>query len=121
MKAVFDTNILIDFLNGIEPARRELRRFDSRLVSVITWIEVLVGAAPGADDAAVRRFLGRFEIVPLSAPVAETAVDIRRAHRIRLSDAVIWATARVQQALLVTRNVRDFPVDAPEVRIPYRL
>lgn len=28
MKVVFDTNILIDFLNGVDAAREEVRRFE---------------------------------------------------------------------------------------------
>lgn len=51
--------------------------------------------------------------------VARAAVLLRRAHRLRLPDALIWATARVNHCLLVTRNSRDFPVSEPEVRIPY--
>ena len=44
MKAVFDTNILIDYLNGIEAARTELNQYSIRQISVISFIEVLVGA-----------------------------------------------------------------------------
>jgi len=39
----------------------------------------------------------------------------------RLPDAIIWASAQSQDALLVTRNARDFPANAPDVRIPYQL
>jgi len=31
MKALLDTNILIDFLNGIEAARLEIKRYESPL------------------------------------------------------------------------------------------
>ena len=43
MKGLFDTNILIDYLAGIDEARRELALYRSSLISVITWMEVLVG------------------------------------------------------------------------------
>ena len=36
--AVFDTNIVIDALNGVEVADAEYGRYDRVLVSVITWI-----------------------------------------------------------------------------------
>ena len=32
----------------------------------------------------------------------------------------IWATAQVHSMLLVSRNTKDFPADAPGVRVPYR-
>ena len=44
MKAVIDTNILVDYLNGIELAAAEISQFENRLISVITFIEVLAGA-----------------------------------------------------------------------------
>ena len=118
--AVFDTNILIDYLNGIEPARAELVRFDRAVISLITWIEVMVGARPG-EDQPLRAFLGRFECVPLDAGIAEVTVELRREHRLRLPDAMIWATARTRGAVLVTRNTRDSPAGQPGLRVPYRL
>jgi hypothetical protein len=46
-------------------------------------------------------------------------MDIRKKFRIRLPDAIVWATARTNGCLLVTRNARDFPAKEPGVRIPY--
>lgn len=118
--AVFDTNILIDFLNGIEPARAELARFDKAVISLITWIEVMVGARPG-EEQRLRAFLDRFECVPLDAGIAEITVEVRRRYRLRLPDAMIWATARARDAVLITRNTRDFPADQPGLHVPYQL
>jgi hypothetical protein len=42
-------------------------------------------------------------------------------YRVRVPDAIIWATARTRQALLITRNKKDFPSEDPAVRIPYSL
>lgn len=120
MKPVFDTNILIDYLNGVPEAARELARYPAAAVSTVTWIEVLAGTAEPEDEA-VRSFLARFDQVALTRPVAEAALALRRRHRIRLPDAVIWATARSERTLLVTRNTKDFPQDEPDVRVPYRL
>lgn len=53
--------------------------------------------------------------------MAESAVQIRRAQRIRLPDAIIWATAQVHDATLVTRNTKDFPPSQPGIRLPYTL
>ncbi|RLA59736.1 MAG: VapC toxin family PIN domain ribonuclease, partial [Gammaproteobacteria bacterium] len=59
--------------------------------------------------------------VAIDAKVAETAVSIRREHKMRLPDAIIWASAKRESALLVSRNTKDFPADMPDVRAPYRL
>ncbi|MGF1643897.1 MAG: type II toxin-antitoxin system VapC family toxin [Thiotrichales bacterium] len=120
MNAVFDTNILIDYLNGIPEARAEIWQFDRPMISPITWMEVLVGASID-EEPVVRRFLDRFVVVGLDTAVAEKAVAIRREHRLRLPDAIIWATAKVSSALLITRNTRDFPEADPSIRVPYRI
>lgn len=120
MKVLFDTNILIDYLNGIDAAREEIAAYPHPMISTITWVEVMVGSQID-EEVAVRQFLDRFLQVQLDATVAERAVSIRRQTRIRLPDAIIWASAQMEDALLVTRNSKDFSRLAPDVRIPYSL
>jgi len=120
VKAVFDTNILIDYLSGSSKAKNEIDSFDEIYVSLITWMEVLVGAAEGEEESEIREFLRRFRVHAVDEGVAERAVDIRRRERLRLPDAIIWATAQQLGALLVTRNTRDFPSQNRGIRVPYR-
>ncbi len=120
MKALFDTNILVDYLSGVEASKKEVERYDERLVSIITWMEVLVGAADEAEADVLEMFLRDFRVVDLTRKIAREAVAMRGGRRrIRLPDAIIWATARVESALLITRNTKDFPPDTPGVRVPY--
>jgi hypothetical protein len=120
MIAVFDTNIVIDALNGVEQADSEHSRYERVLISVITWMEVLVGAE--GDDTELRDFLlTRFEIAPLDGVSAENAVQLRREHRMRLPDAVIWGTAKTHNAILVTRNTKDFKPEWDGIHLPYTL
>lgn len=118
MIAVFDTNIVIDALNGLPEADDEYVRYERVLISRITWMEVLVGAQ--GDEPQLRDFLDtQFEIIPLDQAVAETAVQLRRAHHLRLPDAIIWATAQTNDAVLVSRNTKDFNADWEGIRVPY--
>jgi len=119
MNALFDTNILIDYLNGVEASRKELDRYDARFVSIVTWMEVLAGAHDEGEAGVIEMFLRDFQLVEITRPIAREAVEIRRRRRIRLPDALIWASARAQSALLVTRNTKDFPPDDPGIRRPY--
>ncbi len=120
MRALLDTNILIDYLKGIDQARQEIGRYDDAAISVVTWMEVMIGAEENqAGDC--RSFLSRFALVGIDQAIAEAAVILRRQYRMKLPDAVVWASARTQGRLLVTRNTRDFPADDPGVREPYRL
>lgn len=120
VRVIFDTNILIDYLAGIEAARRELTLHSQPLISVITWIEVMVGARD-EEEMQLRAFLDRFDQVSVDDRIADITVAIRRRYRLRIPDAIIWASARSSNALLVTRNTRDFPAEAPDIRVPYEI
>ena len=120
MNAVFDTNIVIDALNGAPEADAEFGRYERVFISRVTWMEVLVGAQD--DDAQLRDFMEKhFEIVALDLAVAETAVQLRRTNHLRLPDAIIWATAQTQKAILVTRNTKDFNPEWEGIRVPYKI
>jgi hypothetical protein len=121
MKALFDSDILIDFLVGEAKAEVELKRYSKRLISIVSWSEVMIGAHSEDEQAQCREFLAAFIVIPLDEKVAAEAVRIRRGTRIKLPDAIIWASAKANGALLVTRNTNDFPRDDPFVRIPYSL
>jgi predicted nucleic acid-binding protein len=119
VKVVFDTNILIDYLNGVEAAKAEIQRHRQRLISVVTWMEILVGSRNQEEEDVLEMFLRDFRLVDLTRGIAREAVDIRRTSKIRLPDAIIRATAHAESALLVTRNTKDFGSDDPGVRVPY--
>ena len=121
MSALIDTNVLIDYLAGIEATRDELSRHNDPAISAITWMEVMVGAAGDRESARLRWFLSGFTRVPIDDEVSELAVAIRREHRLRLPDAIIWASARRSGRILVTRNTKDFPAGDPGVRVPYSI
>jgi predicted nucleic acid-binding protein len=120
VRALFDTNVLIDYLRGVREAREELARYDDVAISIVNWMEVMVGAPRETADS-TRAFLGRFDLVGLDREVAEAAVEIRRVHGMKLPDAIVWASARCHGRVLVTREVKDFPAGEPGVRAPYVL
>ncbi len=118
--AFFDTNILIDWLFNRPQAVAELERHDRHRISRIVWAELLAGEKPEGRDGLMRRLMP-FEMVEVTEEIACLAADVRFAFRIKLLDALIYATARVNGTTLVTRNTKDFPPDMPGIRIPYTL
>jgi predicted nucleic acid-binding protein len=44
---LFDSNILLDYLNGDEQAKHEFDRINVLAISQITWMEVMVGSDTG--------------------------------------------------------------------------
>src|SRR5260221_14613445 len=91
MIAVFDTNIVIDALNGVTEADAEYSRYERVLISRVTWMEVLIGAE--GDDAELRDFLEtHFEIISLDVAGVETNIQQNREKHIYLSNSIILAT-----------------------------
>jgi predicted nucleic acid-binding protein len=117
----FDSDVLIDYFNGIPAAAEELSRYERVLISRITWMEVLVGAPTQILRQVREDFLAQFTVIELNERVAREAITLRRTHRLKLPDAIIWASARLNHALFVTRNAKDFDRREPDIRIPYGL
>ena len=116
----FDTNIVIDWLFDRRPAIAELKRYRRHRISRIVWTEVLAGE-PLHSRGEVQLLLSSFEIVELDGRIAAAAADIRHRLKMKLMDAFILATAQVNGAILITRNIKDFPATMPGVRVPYTL
>ena len=121
MSVLLDSCILIDFLAGRVTARDYLAGVDGAAISLVTWMEVVVGAANAQEDALLRGFLSAFDVLPVDGPVAEEAVILRRTRRLKLPDAIIFATARVHGRSLSTRNTKDFGEGEPGITVPYLL
>jgi predicted nucleic acid-binding protein len=120
-EAAFDSNILIDSLNGDRRARLELMRTERRWISRVAWIEVMSKVRP-EEESAFERFFADFRIEEVSPTIARRAAALRYERpRLKLPDAIIHATALLGGRVLVTRNTRDFPADMPGIRVPYSL
>lgn len=111
---ILDTNIVIYFLDGKLP-EKSLDFVETRLnksgsiLSVITKIELLGWQAPSAQATQViDQFVRESKIILLSEEIVEKTIEIRRNYRIKLPDAVIAATAKVYDYVLISRNDGDF-------------
>ena len=86
----------------------------------MTWLEILSGA--NGDDELLRDFLdAHFQIIPLDLAIADEALRLRREFRLRLPDAIVWGTARHNDASLVTRNTKDFYPEWEGIHLPYTI
>ena len=118
MTLLLDSNVLIDVLQGRRAALAWLETQERAAISVISWIEVLVGCEP-AQLEPVRSWLDGFARFELDQPVAEMAVFCRHQLGLKVPDAIILATARRHGLILATRNSRDFPMTLGDVMHPY--
>jgi len=118
LRSVFDTNILIDYLWGRKQAVEIIKNAEKPIISIVTFIEVMAGVKKDKEKS-VRKFLESFESVDVTSEIAEIAIKIRRQTRLKLPDAIIWATAKTREVILITRD-DGFPREI-DISTPYRL
>jgi len=110
---LIDTNILIYYLAGsLDPEEKPtIDRIleESFSISIITRIELLGWKGHSTEGLIkARHLLDCARCIPLTDTIAEKTIEIRNAASITLPDAVIAASALSLDAVLVTRNVKDF-------------
>ena len=76
---------------------------------MISWIKVLIDCRGGESDS-VEVWLDTFPRLPIDDAVALESVRLGQRHGLKISDAIILATARCADLNLATRNSRDFPL-----------
>jgi predicted nucleic acid-binding protein len=116
---VLDSDAVVGFLDrqdalhdAADVAIRELVSEQRLLVSVVTYAEVLTGAALGHhDEDQVRGFFAKLisEVLPVDMTVADKAAEFRsRLKPLRMPDALILATAETNPNvdLLVTGDAQ---------------
>lgn len=113
-----DTDVLIDFLRGHEQAVSFVNLESDRIIlSSIVVAELYAGVRGGEGDAeqtTLKGFLSLFRVVHVTAAIARLGGlykrDYGKSHGISLADAVVAATATLENAELKTLNVRHYPM-----------
>ena len=115
---LIDTDVLIDFLRGHEQAVAFVNLESDRIIlSSIVVAELYAGVRGGEGDAeqtTLNGFLSLFRVVHVTAAIAKLGGlykrDYGKSHGISLADAVVAATATLENADLKTLNVKHYPM-----------
>lgn len=111
-----DTNAVIYYAAGDKNAVSFLSEHKHEIFYLpsIAVAEFLSYPLIDAHAAAIfKSFSQQTIIINLDFSIAELSAEIKRAHRLKLADAVVAATAISTSSVLITRNIRDFK------KIPY--
>ncbi len=121
-----DSNTIIDYVGNKMPdsALLVLDGYfnDNLTISIISKIEVL--GFNGEEDELKRLadFIALASIIFVDDAIADKTIELRKAYRIKLPDAIIAATALVYGLVLITHNTDDFKnIDVLTCIDPYTL
>ena len=111
-----DTDVLIDALSGIEPARARLARglVEAELATTaINAFELYAGVRSEKEATEVESILMALTVVPIDSSSARLAGQVAQAlaargTRIGAADAMIAGVCLASGASLLTRNHRHF-------------
>lgn len=110
---ILDTNTIIYFCNGSLPERAnaflQVEVDKGIYISVISEIETLGYPLSTEYESMINEdFIDGSIIIELTRDVVEKTIEIKKARRIKLADAIIAATALVHDMTLISRNDSDF-------------
>lgn len=111
---LWDSNTVIYYLQQLFPPSAE--KFMDKIVlqyqpaiSIITEIELLCWKTPDEKDLrTLQNFISDASVFELGTEIKFKTVELRKANKIKLPDAIIAATALVYNTTLLTRNTNDF-------------
>lgn len=115
---LLDTTALIDFSKGREPARTRIQAWidggDELGVCAVNVAEFYAGLPP-QQRALWEQFLGALQLWAITRDAAIQAgiwrYDFaRQGVALTTTDTLVAAVAEEQQAILVTNNLKDYPM-----------
>ena len=124
MNMLVDSNVIIDYVSNRIPEKSAKQLdiyFNSNFsVSIISKIEVLGFNTLDYELEQLESFIQLSSVVYIDEAVADKTIEIRRMKRIKLPDAIIAATALVQNCILLSHNTTDFKkIEGLQVLDPY--
>lgn len=112
VKALLDTDILIDLLRQYQPAHAWISTQVDIGVATVVWIELLQGASTKLAQQKAFKLLNIFDRVETEKVDFEWAIQallkFHTSHNVSGSDALIAAVTYRLQVPLYTRNLKHF-------------
>lgn len=112
MEFLIDSNVLIDYVaerfDDTQLKRLDAIFDDSFAISIITKIETLGYNALQADEEKMELFLSIATVLRLDDDIVQKTIDLKKSIKIKTPDAIIAATALVNNLTVISRNTVDF-------------
>lgn len=110
-----DTDVMVDYLRGDEKAILFVKQRAERIIlSSIVVGELYAGVKGDVEQATLDDVVSLFRVVPVTVDIAKAGGllkrDFGKSHGVGIADAIIAATAQIENAQLKTLNVKHYPM-----------
>ena len=107
--ALLDSNVFVYISQKQLDFEKLLEKHDNFYASVISKMEVLGYNFNNQEEKdIVENMFNEIEIINLNEDIVNKVIEIRKKKKIKLPDAIVYATASSNELDLITRNVDDF-------------
>jgi len=128
MSYLFDTNTVIYFLGKIALSDNALKQIDTfcsqgQHLSIITKLELLgYHFESEKNEESTKNFVSSSKIYQISPEIETETIILRKTTKMKLPDAIIAATAIVNNFALISANTKDFrSIDRLKLLNPFDL
>lgn len=106
---IFDTNIIIYLSKKLLASEKVFFENANYSISVISKMELLGYAFKNKDEENfILELIDSLYVVPLTEEIVDATIKLRKLNKIKLPDAIVYATAQVVNGKLITNNIADF-------------
>ena len=106
---VLDTNILIYLSKKLIKPEKIFEENAVFYISVISKMELLGYAFKNQfEEEFLVYLINALNVVPLDNAIVDTTIQLKKINKIKLPDAIVYATAEVLNGKLFTNNIADF-------------
>jgi len=107
--ALLDSNIFVYISQKLLSFDNLFRTHENFCSSIISYMEVLGYNFENEFEREIVQILFQeMEVVNIDDAIVSKVIEIRKKRKIKLPDAIVYATASVRNLDLITRNVSDF-------------
>ena len=112
---LLDIDVLVDFFRGYSKAVAFINANSSRIIlSSIVVAELYAGVKGDAEQTTIENFVSLFRVIPVGVEIVKAGGlykrDYGKSHGVGLADAILAATAEVENAELSTLNIKHYPM-----------